>query len=124
MTQMRMNTDRRTPEQREQLTRLVLCSSVEIDNGELAEQLGVSRECVRMIRNNLMYQSYCPELPRPEPGTMQRSCTHCLHFIRERIRSSETIKRVGRCGLGLPEAMIATKFARGCGAYAQLEAEA
>jgi hypothetical protein len=124
MKQMRMSTDRRTPEQRDEITRLVLTASVDEDNGDLAKRLGVSRETVRMIRSSQMYANCCPDLPRLEPGTMRRSCTHCLHFIRERIRSSETIKRVGRCGLGLPEAMIATKFARGCGAYAPLEADA
>lgn len=122
--QMQMNTDRRTTEQRDELTRAVLTANVEIDNGELARRLGITRESVRMIRNGQMYATHCPELPRLVPGTMQRNCTHCVHFVRERIRRSETMKRVGRCGLGLPEALIATKFARGCGAFAPLEADA
>ena len=123
--QMRMNRTTTSPERREEITRAILTADVGSSHNQLAEQIGVSRECVRQVRTGQLYKAICPELPRLEPGALQLNCTDCTHFIRERLRRRGGSDRIGYCGLGIPECLEALKFARGCGAFAQaLETEA
>ena len=115
-------------ERREQLTRAVLTSPIEMSNARIAERLGISPEAVRKIRSGRMYASLCLDLDRLErnckPGS-GRTCTQCTHWQAERVRTGEIegmdIRSLGNYTLGIPEAEN-VRFGRGCGAFAEARA--
>lgn len=117
-------------DRREWLTRSVLTSPIEQSNGVIAERLGVSRETVRKIRDGRLHAKLCPDLDRLEPpgrAGCGRTCTQCEHWISNRYRvidpEGHDIRRLGICGLGIPEAEN-VRFARGCGAFTEARVKA
>jgi len=110
------------PERREQIVLAVLSSPVEQAYRLQAEQLGISSELVRQIWHGKRYAEIHPHLLRLDKRAIARSCVQCAHYqlqqerIKDRKAGTET-RRVGRCGLGIPEAEN-VRYARGCEAFA------
>lgn len=60
----------------------------------LAAELGVSRECVRLVRIGLTYTEVCPHIRRRSPRpreTPEVSCLRCLNWVEE------------QCVMGFPD---------------------
>ena len=119
---MRIDYSIYSTEEREEITRAVLDTPVEVAARAIGEKLSLKRETVRRIRVGLMWADVLPEIPRITTEQMALRCDQCLHWIeqpyRERDEDSD-IRRTGRCSLGIPEA-CSVLFARGCGAFTQV----
>ena len=112
--------------QREAMVRAILSAPIEMNHQTIAEQVGIGRENVRLIRIGLRHANLAPELPRIDPRHVTRKCTQCRHFIHKKSRTIDPKagidhKSMGSCGLGIPEAYYLA-YARGCGAFAEAAA--
>ena len=116
-----------TQERRESVTRAILDAPVEYAHKLVAQSLGVSPETVRKVRFGLMWADVLPHLERLDPSLRVRghglTCTLCVHWTPTpyRIRfDGEDLRRRGICDLAIPESAD-IRYARGCGAFMQLE---
>ena len=107
----------RSRDEREALTIAVLEAPLEMSHSAVATQVGVHRDTVRQVRYGIINRDCAVHLQRLEPGTFERICPGCVHFIRYPASQSRTQgDRVGECGMGFVEAED-FNYARGCGAF-------
>ena len=107
----------RTDAERERITAAVLEAPIEMSHAAVGKRVGVHRDTVRQVRYGIINLDVAVHLPRLEPGTFERTCTVCVHFIRYPASQSRTQgDRVGECGMGFVEAEDFI-YARGCGAF-------
>lgn len=107
---------KRSDTEREAITIAVLECPIEMSHGEVGKRVGLHRDTVRQVRYGIINATLAPHLPRMEPGTLTRCCTHCVHFTRPAVRSHQPGAQVGTCDMGFSEAENLA-YARGCGAF-------
>jgi len=72
----------------------------------LGQIYGVSGECIRQIRQGIIYRDLLPEGYRPPPRRGDPSCEHCRYWESE------------SCGMGFPDPLEeGVGFARDCSLY-------
>jgi hypothetical protein len=123
----------REPEQfdearKTELVRAILEAPCEQGHVTIADELGLHRETVRRVRFGYLWKNILPELERLEAGSgglsRIRTCEHCVHWKPGRFEvyeHGERIRRIGLCTLDIPES-VHPKYARGCGAFAEVPA--
>lgn len=88
--------------------------NLDLNNRQVADQLGCSRETVRQLRCGLLYVKVHPELPRPKSPKPKAqatgpSCDRCASW------------KDDRCGFGFPDPVQeGLTFAADCGLYEEV----